>query len=306
MNPAREVQTERFSRLNGKTPAFHEGEVATLLAAIDSSTPVGLRDRALLATLAYTFARISAVIGLTVADYFPSGKRWMIRFREKGGKEKELPVHHQLEQVLDDYLLKTKLSEEPEAPLFPAARAGLLSRRPINRVDAAEMIKRPLRQAGLPEHYSAHSYKFLTQARLALVVPLSRFRHIRLCRQADLQAVTHLTCSPAKTRALASSQEEPASGFWSYSSRRASIIAFSCSLSSPLSNHASLSSSFSFARISRRSSALSLGSASRISALIMAEIYRGNQGPASMRLGKKWCALPCSALPFQPVTHRCQ
>ena len=159
MNPAREVQTERFSRLNGKTPAFHEGEVATLLAAIDSSSPVGLRDRALLATLAYTFARISAVIGLTVADYFPSGKRWMIRFREKGGKEKELPVHHQLEQVLDDYLLKTKLSEEPEAPLFPAARAGVLSRRPINRIDAAEMIKRRLRQAGLPEQYSAHSFR---------------------------------------------------------------------------------------------------------------------------------------------------
>lgn len=114
---------------------------------------------ALLATLAYTFARISAVIGLTVADYFPSGKRWMIRFREKGGKEKELPVHHQLEQVLDDYLLKTKLSEEPAAPLFPAARTGVLSRRPINRIDTAEMSKRRLRQAGLPEHYSAHSFR---------------------------------------------------------------------------------------------------------------------------------------------------
>jgi Ser/Thr protein kinase RdoA (MazF antagonist) len=59
----------------------------------------------------------------------------------------------------DDYLLKTKLSEEPEAPLFPAARAGLLSRRPIKRVDAAEMIKRRLRQAGLPEHYSAHPFR---------------------------------------------------------------------------------------------------------------------------------------------------
>ena len=83
----------------------------------------------------------------------------MIRFREKGGKEKELPVHHQLEQVLDDYLLKTKLSEGPEAPLFPSAKGGLLSQRPINRVDAAEMIKRRLRQAGLPEHYSAHSFR---------------------------------------------------------------------------------------------------------------------------------------------------
>jgi integrase/recombinase XerD len=81
------VRPGRLRLRNSIWPAFHEGEVATLLAAIDSSTPVGLRDRALLATLAYTFARISAVIGLTVADYFPSGKRWMIRFREKGGKE---------------------------------------------------------------------------------------------------------------------------------------------------------------------------------------------------------------------------
>src|ERR1700726_2587683 len=77
------------------------------------------------------------------------------------------------------------------------------------------------------------SYEFLTQSRLALVVPLAPSRHLRLCRQADLQAVTHLTCSPAKTRAFASSQEEPVSGFWSYSSRRASIIAFSRSLISP-------------------------------------------------------------------------
>src|ERR1700674_436193 len=90
-------------------------------------------------------------------------------------------------------------------------------------------------------------YEFLTQTGLALVVPLSRFRHIHLCRQADLQAVTHLACSPAKTRAFASSQEEPVSGFWSYSSRRASIISFSRSLISPLSDRASLSSSFSFA-----------------------------------------------------------
>src|SRR6202162_5548800 len=132
------------------------------------------------------------------------------------------------------------------------------------------------------------SYEFLTQAELPLVVPLSRFRHIRLCRQ----AVTHSACSPAKMRALASSQEEPTSGFRSYSSRRASTIAFSCSLSSPLSNHISLSSSFSLARISRRSSALSLGSASRISALIMAEIYRGQQGAASKRLGKKRYPFP--------------
>ena len=98
MNPAREVKTERFSRTEGKTPAFVEGEVQKLLDVIEASTHTGLRDRALLGVLAYTFARIGAVVNLKVEDYYPSGKRFFLRFREKGGKEKELPVHHKLEE----------------------------------------------------------------------------------------------------------------------------------------------------------------------------------------------------------------
>src|SRR6202163_54437 len=86
MNPAREVKTEKFSRTEGKTPAFVEGEVQQLLDVIEASTHTGLRDRALLGTLAYTFARIGAVVNLKVEDYYPSGKRFLLRFREKGGK----------------------------------------------------------------------------------------------------------------------------------------------------------------------------------------------------------------------------
>jgi integrase/recombinase XerC len=70
MNPAREVKTERFSRTEGKTPAFVDGEVQTLLNSIDIFTHVGLRDRALLGTLAYTFARIGAEPGSLL---FPAG-----------------------------------------------------------------------------------------------------------------------------------------------------------------------------------------------------------------------------------------
>jgi site-specific recombinase XerD len=73
------------------TPAFVEGEVQKLLNAVETSTQTGLRDRALLATLAYTFARIGSVVNLKVEDYYPSGKRFLLRFKEKGGKEKELP-----------------------------------------------------------------------------------------------------------------------------------------------------------------------------------------------------------------------
>jgi hypothetical protein len=81
MNPAREVKTERFSRAEGKTPAFVEGEVQKLLGVIERSTHTGLRDRALLGALAYTFARIGAVVNLKVGDYYPSGKRFLLRFK---------------------------------------------------------------------------------------------------------------------------------------------------------------------------------------------------------------------------------
>ena len=94
MNPAREIKTPRFSRKEGKTPAFARDEVRTVLDSIDTSHVVGHRDKALLATLAYTCTRISAAVNLKNQDYFQNGKRTVIRLRTKGGKEKEFPVHH--------------------------------------------------------------------------------------------------------------------------------------------------------------------------------------------------------------------
>ena len=141
--------------------AFVEGEVQRLLDAVEPSTHTGLRDRALLGTLAYTFARIGSVVNLRVEDYYPSGKRFLLRFKEKGGKEKELPVHHKLEELLDQYLKATGLEKEPQSPLFPTSmgKTGKLSRRPLVRTDAADMLKRRLKQAGLPAHYSPHSFR---------------------------------------------------------------------------------------------------------------------------------------------------
>ena len=125
---------------------------------IDASTHTGLRDRALLGILAYTFARIGAVVNLKVEDYYPSGKRFLLRFKEKGGKEKELPVHHKLEELLDQYLKASGL-RRAAVSLFPASigKTGKLSRRPLVRTDAADMLKRRFEQAGLPTHYSPHS-----------------------------------------------------------------------------------------------------------------------------------------------------
>jgi integrase/recombinase XerD len=161
MNPAREVTAPKFNRTEGKTPAFADGEVKKVLESIDVSQAVGLRDRAFLGVLAYTFARVGAVTNLKVKDYFQNGKRSFLRFWEKGGKEKELPVHHRLEEMLDEYLEMSKLKAEPDAPLFPTAigKTRELSRRPMTRIDGANLLKRRLKDAGISGEYSPHSFR---------------------------------------------------------------------------------------------------------------------------------------------------
>jgi site-specific recombinase XerD len=136
-------------------------EVQRLLDLIDVTHLVGLRDRALLAVMAYTFARIRAVVSLTPQDYLQVGKRSLIRFREKGGKEKEIPVHHKLEEYLDVYLEAAKLSEQPASPLFRSTRGRSreLGTDGLSRKDAWAMLKRRLRDAGISTIYSNHSFR---------------------------------------------------------------------------------------------------------------------------------------------------
>src|ERR1700757_241679 len=161
MNPAREVKTEKFSRTEGKTPAFDTEQVQKVLDKIDTSNEVGLRDRALLGTLAYTFARIGAVVNLKVEDYFQTGKRSLIRFKEKGGKEKEIPVHHRLEEILDEYLKVSKLGDNPTGPMFPTTlgKSRELGKRPMTRIDGANLLKRQLKDANIVGGYSPHSFR---------------------------------------------------------------------------------------------------------------------------------------------------
>ena len=70
----------------GKTPVLQPAEARQLLDSIDTATLPGLRDRALLAVMVYSFARVSAVVGMRVEDYYQQGKRWWLRLQEKGGE----------------------------------------------------------------------------------------------------------------------------------------------------------------------------------------------------------------------------
>jgi integrase len=63
-----------------------------------------LRDRALIATLTYSFARITAALKMKVEDLRPKGAGWQIQLHEKGGKHHLMPCHHSLAEALGAYI----------------------------------------------------------------------------------------------------------------------------------------------------------------------------------------------------------
>src|SRR5436305_7892801 len=161
VNPAAAVRGPKHVVKKGKTPVLEADEARALLDSIDVSTPVGLRDRALIGLLIYTFARVSAAIGMTVADYYVQGRRSWVRLHEKGGKRHDMPVHHQLETYMDTYLSDTGLVADKAASLFPtvAGRTGKLTDRRMTRTDALRMIWRRAAAAGIATELGCHSYR---------------------------------------------------------------------------------------------------------------------------------------------------
>jgi site-specific recombinase XerC len=88
----------------GKTTVLDAEQARVLLDSIDTSTVVGLRDRALISVMTFAFVRIGAAVAMRVEDYYPKGKRWWVRLHEKGGKRHEMPAHHNLEAYIDAYI----------------------------------------------------------------------------------------------------------------------------------------------------------------------------------------------------------
>ena len=124
LNPFLSVRGPRSSALEGKTPAITVEQTRRLLASIDCSTPIGLRDRAVIGTLTYTGARVGAVEGLQVKDLRDYGEHRALRFHEKGGVEREIPVRIDLDRWLTEYMESGGLDAGDAAgPLFRAAAA---------------------------------------------------------------------------------------------------------------------------------------------------------------------------------------
>lgn len=160
-NPASAVRGPSHSVKVGKTPVLDEDEARLLLDSIDPTHVVGLRDRAVVALMTYTFARVGAVVAMDVEDYFPQGKRWWVRLHEKGGKLHSVPAHHKLEEYLDAYLEAACIGKDTRGPLFRTTRGTTrqLTFNRLGRGDAYRMVLRRAGDAGLETAVGCHTFR---------------------------------------------------------------------------------------------------------------------------------------------------
>jgi site-specific recombinase XerD len=160
-NPAASVRGPTHIVKAGKTPVLDPEEARALLDSIDVSTAAGLRDRALISLMVYSFARIGAALGMKVEDVFTQKRRLWVRLREKGGKQHEMPCHHNLETYLHAYIDGAGLADDPKGPLFRTIGrgTGLLTNTPLPQANAYAMIRRRAAAAGIATKVGNHSFR---------------------------------------------------------------------------------------------------------------------------------------------------
>ena len=160
VNPAASVKGPKHVVKIGKTPVLEPDDAKKLLDSIDVNTLIGLRDRAVIGVMVYSFARVSAVCGLEVQDYFAKGRQMWFRFEEKGSKIHEVPAHHKAVEFVDEYLNAAGIIGERKTPLFRTINERRqLSPNPLHRVDVLRMVKRRALLAGVNSHIGCHTFR---------------------------------------------------------------------------------------------------------------------------------------------------
>ena len=159
-NPATSVRGPKHVVQKGKTPVLTPEEARQLLDSIPIDTLVGVRDRAFIALMTYSFARVSAAVQVNVGDIFTQRHRLWIRLHEKGGKYHEMPCHHSLEEYLRAYMGAAGL-EDKTTPLFCTIdrKTKTLSNRRLNRTEAWYLVKRRAKAADISTEVCNHTFR---------------------------------------------------------------------------------------------------------------------------------------------------
>ena len=159
-NPAASVRGPKYVVKIGLTPVLTAAEARRLLDSLDATTLIGLRDRALVAVMTFSFARVGATVGMRVEDYYSqAGHRWF-RLHEKGGRLHSVPAHPKAALYLAAYIAAAGIAADRKGPLFRTfGRNRKLTQRPMAAIDALKMIKRRARAVALPETIGCHTFR---------------------------------------------------------------------------------------------------------------------------------------------------
>jgi site-specific recombinase XerD len=160
-NPAASVRGPSHTARQGKTPVLDPVEARQLLDSIDVSTPIGLRDRALIGLMVFSFARIGAALAMRVEDVYTQHRHLWVRLREKGGKRHEMPCHHTLEAYLHAYLVEGGIAGDAKGPLFRTIQRGTgrLSATVLPQANAYAMVQRRAIAAGIHTRIGNHTFR---------------------------------------------------------------------------------------------------------------------------------------------------
>jgi integrase/recombinase XerD len=154
-SPAEGVSLRREDRLPRRV--LSEGEARRLMAAPLPSTPVGLRDRAILETLYGTGIRLSECVRLDLQDVDLSGGALFIR-DGKGRRDRKVPLTGRAAVALDVYLREARPAlgaSGKEAAVFVSWRtAGRLTKAGVQIV-----VRRRGRLAGIPGPLGPHALR---------------------------------------------------------------------------------------------------------------------------------------------------
>ena len=183
LNPFLSVRFQKYQAVEGRTPEITRGQIQQLFRAIDSTTLRGLRDRAILGTLTYTGARVGALARLRLQDRRMTAAGAVMRFQEKGGKDREIPIRSTLDAWLTAYLEAGGLQGAPGGtPLFRALDVRdwrRLTAQPVTAQRIRAVLKTRLRAAGLPPELCPHSFRVFVVTDLLLQhVPLEDVQHL--------------------------------------------------------------------------------------------------------------------------------
>jgi site-specific recombinase XerD len=161
-NPAASVRGPKYVVKTGKTPVLESGEWRRLIDSIPTDTVRDLRDRALIATLTYGFARVTAALTMKVEDLRPRGAGWVLRLHEKGGKHHVMPCHHAAAEALHAYIAAAGIAEDKKGWLFRTAkghRGTKLAEKPLHQDEAWDMVRRRALAAGITAPIGNHSFR---------------------------------------------------------------------------------------------------------------------------------------------------